>query len=59
MTRSFGDKVGIQAGIIAEPGSIFKIYIIEIFDYEIDPTNKFIIVASDGVFEFLSNVQVS
>lgn len=25
MTRSFGDKIGVQAGVIGEPGTLFFI----------------------------------
>ncbi|KAL4474755.1 hypothetical protein ABPG74_001451 [Tetrahymena malaccensis] len=46
MTRSFGDKVGIQAGVNCEP---------EILESEINEDDQFIIVASDGLWEYLSN----
>ncbi len=63
MTRSFGDKIGVQAGVIAEPGrkknlvQKFLIFIIkkEILEIELTEEDKFIIVASDGVWEYLSN----
>lgn len=41
MTRSFGDKAGMRAGTIAEP---------EINQYNIDEKNKYLLVASDGVW---------
>ena len=46
MTRSFGDKIGCQAGVIAEP---------EIFEMELSSEDKFMVIASDGVFEYMSN----
>ncbi|CAK60007.1 unnamed protein product (macronuclear) [Paramecium tetraurelia] len=49
MTRSFGDKVGAQAGVIAEP---------EIQKFSISAQDQFIVVASDGVWEYMSNEEV-
>ena len=50
MTRCFGDKAGIPAGIISHP---------EIIKYSITPEQESVIViASDGVFEFLNNLEV-
>ncbi|CAD8210462.1 unnamed protein product [Paramecium pentaurelia] len=49
MTRSLGDKVGAQAGVTAEP---------EIKQYTITEQDHFIVVASDGVWEYLSNEEV-
>ena len=49
MTRSMGDKVGAQAGVIAEP---------ELLEFKITPEDRFIVVASDGVWEYLSNEDV-
>lgn len=49
MSRSFGDYVASQVGVISEP---------EITSHEISENDKFIIVASDGVWEFLTNEQV-
>ena len=46
MTRSFGDKIGCQAGVIAEP---------EIFEMELSSEDKFMVIASDGVFDYMSN----
>jgi CRP-like cAMP-binding protein/serine/threonine protein phosphatase PrpC len=45
-TRSLGDCVAEECGVVAEP---------EILEREILPQDKFIIIASDGVFEFLTN----
>lgn len=41
MTRSFGDKAGIKAGTNGEP---------ELIRWKITPEDKFIVVASDGVW---------
>ncbi|CAD8188480.1 unnamed protein product [Paramecium octaurelia] len=46
MSRSFGDYVASLVGVICEP---------EIIKHQLLPTDKFIIVASDGIWEFLSN----
>lgn len=46
MARSFGDYIASQVGVIADP---------EVFSFEMDENTKFIVVASDGVWEFLSN----
>ncbi|CAD8210342.1 unnamed protein product [Paramecium pentaurelia] len=49
MSRSFGDYVASQVGVICEP---------EIIKHSLLPCDKFIVVASDGIWEFLSNEQV-
>ncbi|OMJ90244.1 hypothetical protein SteCoe_7447 [Stentor coeruleus] len=49
MSRSFGDKVASSVGVISEP---------EILEFELNCDDKFIVVGSDGVFEFLSNEDV-
>ena len=49
MSRSIGDLVGKQFGIIPEPG---------IIEYNISNSTKFIILCSDGVWEFLTNETV-
>jgi serine/threonine protein phosphatase PrpC len=49
MTRSFGDKFGIQAGVTALP---------EILEFKIMEDDKFLIIASDGVWEHLSSQEV-
>ena len=45
MTRSIGDKIAHCIGVIEEPE--FKIY-------EYDGNEKFIIIASDGIWEYLN-----
>lgn len=49
MTRSFGDRCGIPAGIIHAP---------EIYSMKLNPYDKFVVIGSDGIFDFLSNPQV-
>ena len=49
MTRSFGDYFASLAGTIAEP---------EIKEHILVPEDKFIILASDGLFEFISSEEV-
>ena len=49
MSRSIGDKAGREIGVISEP---------EIFEMLIQEEDKFIIIASDGVWEFLTNAEV-
>ncbi|EGR31134.1 protein phosphatase 2c, putative, partial [Ichthyophthirius multifiliis] len=49
MSRSLGDKAGREVGVISVP---------EILQFDIGEDDKFIVIASDGVWEFLSNEQV-
>ena len=49
-TRSFGDAQAEQLGVTAEP---------EVLVRELTPEDKFVIIASDGVFEFLTNQMVA
>jgi serine/threonine protein phosphatase PrpC len=46
MSRSIGDNIATSVGVTWEP---------EIFQYFIEPHDKFILIASDGVFEFLDS----
>lgn len=50
MSRSLGDKVAQSVGVIPDP---------EILDYTLTPNDQFILIASDGVWEFMSNVDVA
>ena len=50
MSRSFGDSVACKAGVHAVP---------EIRTYELQPNDKVIVLASDGIWEFLSNQRVA
>jgi serine/threonine protein phosphatase PrpC len=49
MSRSFGDEVAASVGIIAQP---------EISEWKLTPEDKFIILASDGVWEFIDSEEV-
>jgi serine/threonine protein phosphatase PrpC len=46
MSRSMGDLVAASVGVIPEP---------EFFELELTFSDKFIVIASDGVWEFISN----
>jgi len=46
MSRSFGDEVAASVGTISEP---------EIQTFDITSDDKFIIIASDGIWEFISS----
>jgi serine/threonine protein phosphatase PrpC len=49
MSRSLGDAVAASVGVIPEP---------EILEFLLTAEDKFIVIGSDGVFEFLSNEEV-
>lgn len=49
LISSFGDLIAASVGVIAKP---------EIWEHAITPEDKFIVLASDGVFEFMSNQEV-
>ena len=46
MSRSFGDEIAHTVGVISEP---------EIFDYNFVHEDKFILLGSDGIWEFISS----
>ena len=46
MTRSFGDRVAATVGVMSEP---------EIKEFDFDEDDKFMIIASDGIWEFISS----
>lgn len=50
MSRSMGDKVAHSVGVSAEP---------EVLEFTLGLDDKFLILASDGVWEFLSNEDVA
>lgn len=50
MTRSFGDMMAARVGVNAIP---------EFTELELTPNDKFIVLASDGVWEFLNNIDVA
>ncbi|KAL4478972.1 hypothetical protein ABPG72_019409 [Tetrahymena utriculariae] len=49
MARSFGDVIASQVGVTCEP---------EVISFDIQESDRFIILASDGVWEFISNEDV-
>ena len=49
MSRSFGDKLGKEIGIIVDP---------IINEYNLNNNVKYILIASDGVWEFLTNEKI-
>ena len=50
MTRSFGDTIAHSVGCITEP---------ETFMFKTHREDKIIVLASDGIWEFLSNEDVA
>lgn len=50
MSRSMGDKVAHSVGVTAEPDTL---------EFTLGLHDKFIVIASDGVWEFLSNEDVA
>ena len=49
MSRSFGDEVAASVGVIAEP---------EVTEYLLTKNDKFLIMATDGIWEFMSSQEV-
>ena len=49
MSRSLGDFQAKECGVISSP---------QIIEYDINNTTKYIVICSDGVWEFISNEQV-
>lgn len=49
MSRSLGDAVAHKCGVSAEP---------EVFEHALDPSDEFVVIATDGVFDVLDNQQV-
>ena len=49
MSRSFGDEIAHKIGVIVDP---------EIMEYYFLREDKFIILGSDGIWEFISNDEV-
>ena len=49
VTRSFGDFIVRDIGVVAQP---------EIYSLPLSANDRFIVIASDGVYEFLSNEDV-
>lgn len=50
MSRSLGDQVAHSVGVSSVP---------ETTEFILDIEDKFVVIASDGVWEFLSNQEVS
>ena len=50
MTRSLGDKVGTKIGVICTP---------EVFKYNIKDEDRAFIIASDGLWEYMPNQEVT
>lgn len=60
MSRSLGDNQAHSVGVSSEPGNfILVILSVDVIKYELNQDDKFIIIASDGVWEFLSNEAVA
>ena len=49
MSRSIGDMVAKSVGVTAEA---------EVLEYDLTPQDKFLVIASDGAFEFISNEEM-
>jgi serine/threonine protein phosphatase PrpC len=49
MSRSFGDEIAARAGVYAEPE-------VKIFPFE--EKDKFVVIASDGLWEYVTNEEV-
>ena len=49
MSRSLGDLIAKECGVIPTP---------QIIEYEINPNTKYMVICSDGVWEFIQNEQV-
>jgi len=49
MSRSFGDEVAASVGVIAKP---------EIFEWKLTEEDRFVVLASDGLWEFIESDEV-
>jgi len=49
MSRSIGDYVAHSVGVSTDP---------EVMRFDLNSDHKFIVIASDGVWEFLSNEEI-
>lgn len=49
MSRSFGDYVASTVGVISEP---------EVIYHRMDCKNGFLVVCSDGIWEFITNEEM-
>jgi len=50
MSRSLGDRIAHSVGVSSHP---------EVLSFLLTPFDKFIVIGSDGLWEFLSNEQVA
>lgn len=50
MSRSFGDRVAHSVGVSCEA---------EVMEFTLGLHDKFVVIASDGIWEFLSNEDVA
>ena len=50
MSRSLGDEMAHKIGVSCEP---------ELYRHEITPDDKFLVIATDGLWDVLTNDQVS
>ena len=50
MSRSIGDAVATEIGVVSVP---------DIKEFNIDNNSKYVIIASDGLYEFLSNEKIA
>lgn len=49
MTRSIGDHEAREIGVICDP---------EVTNYQLDESCKFLVLGSDGLFEYLTNKEI-
>jgi serine/threonine protein phosphatase PrpC len=49
MSRSIGDMIAHTIGVSSDP---------EVTRFDLSSRDKFIVIASDGVFEYLSNQEI-
>ena len=58
MSRSIGDLVAGNLGVTCDPGNFILNKKSEILEFDINEETKYIVIASDGVWEFLDNYRV-
>lgn len=60
MSRSLGDGMAHTLGVSWEPGKFYNNWrFLEVKQLSLEPADKFIVIASDGVWEFLSNEAIA
>jgi len=56
MSRSFGDAIASSVGVISVPGKLAIVNRnLEITEFKLEEDMKFIVVATDGVWEYIDN----